>query len=175
MDKRNLIILFLVAAMSIQIIGCDNIKQNNAADNTKEFISQDEKVVDEELLEIFNQERLANLILDYRIATGVLNYYAATYAVVPDGVMIIRDWTFSGCGKLKSIVMPNTVKSIGNRVFSGCSSLGNLTISDSVEYIGNSYIFEKCNNLKIITWKGEVYISVDEFLEAFTSYNISAK
>lgn len=89
--------------------------------------------------------------------------------------MIIRDGTFSGCGKLKSIVMPNTVKSIGNHAFSGCSSLENLTISDSVEYIGNSYTFEKCNNLKSITWKGEVYTSVDEFLDAFTNYNTSAK
>lgn len=175
MNKRNLIILFLVAVISIEIIGCNNIKQDNATENTKETVKENEEGLLEETSDTAIKEIMANVILDYRITTGVLNSYAATYAVVPNGVMIIRDGTFSGCSKLKSIVMPNTVKSIGNRAFSGCSSLKSLTISDSVEYIGNSYTFEECNNLKSIIWKGGVYPSVDEFLDAFTSYNTSVK
>ncbi len=99
MDKRNLSILFLVAAMSIQIIGCDKIKQNDATDNTKESIGQNEKVVVEELSEPLIKERLAALILDYKITTGVLS----------------------------------------------------------------------------ITWRGNEYSSVDEFLNVFINYNISVE
>ena len=62
---------------------------------------------------------------------------------VPSGVTKIGDDAFYLCFGLTSITIPESVKEIGYRVFSGCDNLTN------------------------ITWKGNIYASVNDFMDAF--------
>ena len=68
---------------------------------------------------------------------------------VPSGVTKIGDDAFYLCFGLTSITIPESVKEIGYRVFSGCDNLTN------------------------ITWKGNIYASVNDFMDAFQTQMIS--
>ena len=71
----------------------------------------------------------------------------------------------SGCNKT---VIPDSVKSIGG-AFAGCSGLTSIVIPDEVTWIGDN-IFEDCDSLTSIVWRGNVYTSYSEFKEAFDLY-----
>jgi hypothetical protein len=64
-------------------------------------------------------------------------------------VTTIGDSAFSGCSKLRSIIIPNSVTAIGNSAFSGCGSLTSITIPSSVTSIGKS-AFNSCGSLTTI-------------------------
>ena len=66
--------------------------------------------------------------------------------VIRDGVRVICDRAFEGCGSLESITIPNSVTSIGDRAFWCCRSLESITIPNSVTSIGIA-AFEGCDNL----------------------------
>ena len=70
--------------------------------------------------------------------------------VIPNGVTMIGDGAFSGCGGLTSFTIPNSVTNIGNSAFSGCSSLTSIAIPNSVTSIGNR-AFYNCSGLTSIT------------------------
>ena len=63
---------------------------------------------------------------------------------------IIRDYAFSGCSSLTSVVIPNAVTSIGEWAFSECSALTTITIPESVITI-NMVAFYNCKALTSIT------------------------
>ena len=69
--------------------------------------------------------------------------------VVGDAVTNIPDYTFNGCGKLKSVTIGNSVESIGERAFQNCEQLQSVTIGNSVESIGNG-AFYNCKGLNSI-------------------------
>lgn len=69
--------------------------------------------------------------------------------VIPDGITVIEDMSFSNCVFIESVIIPNTVTTIGCEAFSGCTNLESITIPDSVTIIGD-YAFEGCVNLKSI-------------------------
>lgn len=69
--------------------------------------------------------------------------------VIPDGITVIEDMSFSNCVFIESVTIPNTVTTIGCEAFSGCTNLESITIPDSVTIIGD-YAFEGCVNLKSI-------------------------
>ena len=67
--------------------------------------------------------------------------------IIPDTVILIGEYAFSGCTNLKSIIIPRSVKSIGDGAFSGCRNLKSIDLSDSsVTTIGES-AFGGCSEL----------------------------
>ena len=70
--------------------------------------------------------------------------------VIPDSVISIGNWVFSGCENLTSITIPDSVVSIGNSAFSGCNILTSITIPNSVTDIGK-WAFKGCSSLTNIT------------------------
>ena len=93
--------------------------------------------------------------------------------VIPEGVTIIRNWTFSEFDNLVSITIPDSVTKIGEYAFKQCDNLVSITIPDSVTEIGEAafwmcwsltnvnlpkgikeikkYTFESCSKLTDIT------------------------
>lgn len=69
--------------------------------------------------------------------------------VIPDGITVIEDMSFSNYVFIESVTIPNTVTTIGCEAFSGCTNLESITIPDSVTSI-RDYAFEGCVNLKSI-------------------------
>ena len=72
---------------------------------------------------------------------------------IPDTVISIGQYAFSGCSGLTSITIPDSVTYIGQYAFSGCSGLTSITIPDSVTYIGESP-FSGCPNVCEATLPG---------------------
>lgn len=70
--------------------------------------------------------------------------------VIPESVMSIGNYVFSGCSSLTSVTIPNSVTCIGDGAFRGCSSLTSVTIPHTVTSIGD-YSFQGCSNLTSIT------------------------
>ena len=89
--------------------------------------------------------------------------------VIPNGIKSIDDFAFSGCESLKKINIPEGVTDIGNSAFEN-TALTEITIPDSITNISYD-IFQGCENLTSITWKGQTYNSASEFFGAFkTAY-----
>ena len=72
-----------------------------------------------------------------------------TSVVVPDSVLYICDFAFSGCKKLKSVTLGKSLIKIGNAAFSDCSSLTGIVLPDSVTEIGRD-AFGGCKKLKSV-------------------------
>ncbi len=71
-------------------------------------------------------------------------------SVIPNGVISIDNYAFSGCSGLTSITIPDSVTSIGNYAFSGCSGLTSVTIGNSVTSIGD-FAFYECSGIISMT------------------------
>ena len=65
---------------------------------------------------------------------------------IPQGIEIISDSAFWGCGGLTSIAIPDSVTEIGDSAFGGCRGLTSIAIPGSVTEIGDS-AFESCSGL----------------------------
>ncbi len=70
--------------------------------------------------------------------------------VIPETVIQIEDYAFSGCTSLTSVTIPNSVTSIGSHAFSNCTSFTSITIPNSVTSIGD-YAFSNCDSLTSVT------------------------
>ena len=55
-----------------------------------------------------------------------------TDLVIPNGVTVLKDWTFNNCSSIKSVYIPNTVKNLASTSFTGCSNI------TSVEWHGKA-------------------------------------
>jgi len=75
--------------------------------------------------------------------------------VIPDSVIRIEDYAFSGCKKMISVTIPGNVRSIGNDAFYDCSSLEAITIENGVSHIGD-FAFSMCTALKEISFPESV-------------------
>ena len=76
-------------------------------------------------------------------------------SVIPaDGsVTSIKDYAFTRCENLTSIIIPNAITNIGNGAFYWCSELASITLSNDVTYIGES-AFSNCSNLTDVYFMG---------------------
>lgn len=73
------------------------------------------------------------------LGVGAFAYNAALPSVViPDGITVLPESVFEGCGMLSSVTLPAGLLTIGNSVFNGCTSLIGLEIPDRVREIGDS-------------------------------------
>ncbi len=74
---------------------------------------------------------------------------AGSYTI-PNSVISIGIYAFSGCTSLASVTLGNSVTSIGDSAFSGCSKLTSVTIGNGVTSIGIS-AFRYCTSLTSVT------------------------
>lgn len=65
------------------------------------------------------------------------------------GLTSVADSAFSGCTKLKDLLLPITVRQIGTAAFSSCYALTEMDLPDGIESIGAS-AFIACTNLQQI-------------------------
>lgn len=75
---------------------------------------------------------------------------AAISVSIPNTVVSIGSYAFSGCSGLTSVSIPNTVTSIGDGAFGYCSALKSVAIPNSVTSIGDGSFFN-CSSLKSVT------------------------
>lgn len=75
--------------------------------------------------------------------------------VIPEGVLSIRDFVFSGCSSLNTIALPESVETIGRYAFCDCSSLSSIVVNKNLKYIGE-YAFSGCKNMVAFTIPNEV-------------------
>ena len=97
-----------------------------------------------------NRELVTELVIPNSIVK-IKNYTfsgstAITNVIIPDGVTSLGNEAFSGCTGLASVEIPNSVTSIGDSAFSGCSGLTSITIGNAVTSIGAS-AFSGCTGL----------------------------
>ena len=66
--------------------------------------------------------------------------------IIPNSVVSIDDYAFSGCLWLTSVIIPNCVTNIGDGAFIDCIGLTSIVIPNSVASIGIS-VFRNCKKL----------------------------
>ena len=70
-----------------------------------------------------------------------------TSVIIPNSVTRILEMAFYNCDGLTSVTIPDSVTSIGYRAFSGCSGLTSVTIGNGVTSIVSD-TFESCHRLR---------------------------
>ena len=94
-----------------------------------------------------------NLYLDGGLITDL---------TIPDDIIEIKQYTFSGCSSLASVTVPNSVISIGDSAFSGCSGLTSVTIPNNVTTVGRQAFYD-CRELKELRFEdGEKRLSIGD-------------
>ena len=68
---------------------------------------------------------------------------------IREGVKVVGNDAFQGCGFLTNIDLPESLTSIGRNAFWGCDSLTSIIIPNGVTSVGD-HAFSKCNSLKSI-------------------------
>lgn len=101
----------------------------------------------------------------YQSQDGVVytNNKTATYACpngktsvsLSGGVKTIGNRSFSGCKKLKALVIPSGVESVGAYAFDRCSSVKSVALPNTVESLGMLSFYD-CRSLEQITVPKEV-------------------
>ena len=86
-------------------------------------------------------------------ATGSVVFYPpehpASSLTIPEGILTIQDFAFSGCVNLKQVILPESLQSIGYEAFEHCEELTDLYIPSAVSYIGD-YAFDDCPKLRLL-------------------------
>lgn len=80
---------------------------------------------------------------------------------IPNSVISIGNYAFSGCSEMTTVTIPNSVIGIGRYAFASCSGLTNIPIPNSVTSIGKG-AFYKCSGLTSITIPDGV-ISIEDY------------
>jgi hypothetical protein len=80
---------------------------------------------------------------------GAFAYSGIVKAILPEGLQTLGAGTFLGCPKLESIDIPNGIMEIKNSTFSGCRSLLKMILPEHLSKIG-SESFYGCTKLKDI-------------------------
>lgn len=91
-------------------------------------------------------------LLNFKIEDGVLIKYFgdANNISIPNSVIAIDEYAFSGCTGLVNVSISNSVTDIRSNAFNGCTSLKNISIPDSVISIGYD-VFGNCTSLTNIS------------------------
>ena len=82
-----------------------------------------------------------------------------TKVLIPDSVTEIGEYAFYQCSNLSSVTLSKRVTSIGQQAFGDCDALTSIEIPKSLEKTGTDYyesnegVFNKCDNLKNVTFE----------------------
>ena len=91
---------------------------------------------------------------------------------IPEGVVRIGEYAFSGCFNLKQIVLPNSLRSIGKGAFTRCKQLMNVALPEQLEELGD-YAFEDCYTLVSINIpKALENIGANPFANCWNLYRV---
>ena len=94
------------------------------------------------------QNYSANPLL--RGAKLILNDKESNQLVIPEDILIIKDYAFYNCESINSVTIHDNVTSINYQAFYGCNSLTKVTIGDSVTSIDDR-AFGFCTSLTEVT------------------------
>lgn len=101
----------------------------------------------------YNMYSLEEIIFDCEVkAIGEYAFTGCTKIkdmIVPDGVEQLHTFAFSGC-VMESLSLPDSLKDIGGRAFENCVNLKSAVVPNSVTSIGES-AFSGCSSLESIS------------------------
>ena len=83
------------------------------------------------------------------IGQNAFSSVAITDISIPDQVVSIGDYAFSGCEDLNSVTLPDSVMTIGKYAFNWCESLQDVRLSEQLSEIPD-FLFDHCKSLKTI-------------------------
>ena len=112
--------------------GCTGLMNINVAAENRNYSSQDGA--------LFNKNKTELIVYP----AGKIGSYT-----VPNSVIEIDEYSFSGCTGLTNITIPNSVREIDQGAFSGCTGLTDVTIPGSVWEI-DERAFSGCTELKSV-------------------------
>lgn len=82
---------------------------------------------------------------DWLRRNNVKNYFKISSTLtIPEGCVEIGDWAFSGCERLREVIMPPTLERIGGCSFYNCVKLEKLKVPESLKWVGY-FAFEDCH------------------------------
>lgn len=126
--------------------------------------------------------RVADQVQSIVINVGVTTIGSYSFAAVfenlssisiPDSVISIGEYAFSGCSKLNHVTIPNGVKQISEGAFKWCAGLRSVSIPKSVTYIRDR-AFWQCSGLTSISLSsGLQEIGEDAFYQCTSLASIS--
>ena len=89
------------------------------------------------------------MFLGFDIKSNQLSKYDGndTDIIIPEGIVEIGEYAFSGNASITSVKMPNTVRRLGDGAFKGCAKLKAIEVSDQLMDIGSN-CFCGCKALK---------------------------
>ena len=145
-EAKTLMSMFLLASAKKDLSMCSF--RLFSVQKPKEEEAWSTKVTDEDLENAVEDEFGVKYSKDWKRLLKAPVLFEGKYSI-RDGVKVIGDKAFMGCGFLFNIDLPDSVKSIGRCAFWGCDQLGSIIIPDGVTSIGNS-AFSYCGFLRSI-------------------------
>ena len=145
-EARTLMSMFLLASAKKNLSMCSFRLFGLQKPKEEEVWSTE--VTDEDLNNAVEDEFGVKYSKDWKRLLKAPVLFEGKYSI-RDGVKVIGDKAFMGCGFLFNIDLPDSVKSIGRCAFWGCDQLGSIIIPDGVTSIGNS-AFSYCGFLRSI-------------------------
>ena len=146
MEARTLLSIFLLASAqkdlsmcSFRLFGLQKPKEKEVW-STEVTAEDKENAVKDEFGVMYTKDWKRLL----KAPIGLKGKYS-----IREGVKVVGNDAFQGCGFLTNIDLPESLTSIGRNAFWGCDSLTSIIIPNGVTSIGD-HAFSKCNSLKSI-------------------------
>ena len=145
-EARTLMSMFLLASAKKNLSMCSFRLFDVQKPKEEEVWSTE--VTDEDLENAVEDEFGVKYSKDWKRLLKAPVLFEGKYSI-RDGVKVLGDKAFMGCGFLFNIDLPDSVKSIGRCAFWGCDQLGSIVIPNGVTSI-DDYAFGWCDSLTSI-------------------------
>lgn len=145
-ETKTLMSMFLLASAQKNLSMCSF--RLFGVQKPKEEEVWSTEVTDEDLENAVEDEFGVKYSKDWKRLLKAPVLFEGKYSI-RDGVKVIGDKAFMGCGFLFNIDLPDSVKSIGRCAFWGCDQLGSIVIPNGVTSI-DDYAFGWCDSLTSI-------------------------
>ncbi len=146
MEARTLLSMFLLASAQKDLSMCSFRLFGLQKPKEKEVWSTE--VTEEDLKNAIEDEYGVKYSKDWKRLLKAPIGLKGKYSI-REGVKVVGNDAFQGCGFLTNIDLPESLTSIGRNAFWGCDSLTSIIIPNGVTSIGD-HAFSKCNSLKSI-------------------------
>ena len=145
-ETRTLLSMFLLASAQKDLSMCSFRLFGLQKPKEKEVWSTE--VTDEDLKNAVEDEFGVKYSKDWKILLKAPIGLKGKYSI-REGVKVVGNDAFQGCGFLTNIDLPESLTSIGRNAFWGCDSLTSIIIPNGVTSIGD-YAFFYCDSLTSI-------------------------